>query len=253
MAGLLPQEGPLNILSIDGGGIRGVYSAYLLQRIHEEYGVDFAERFDLIAGTSTGSIIAAGLATGIPIADIVGLYENHGDTIFYRPWWSTDWLHSAQKLFSSSYDNATLKSILDEKFTCKRLSDARTGLVIPATNIGDGVVHVQKSSYDSSFVRDPTTKIADAVLASCSAPTYFNPHKIGPYMLADGGLWANNPTLVAIIDAKRRLGAELDDLHVLPLAQAPKSFATLRSGPSGGGCPNMALCGGDTKKPSTCC
>src|SRR5437764_12992260 len=70
------------ILSIDGGGIRGVYAAHILQRIKEEFGVDFSKTFDLIAGTSTGSIIAAGLASGVPIEDITRYYIDHGSQVF---------------------------------------------------------------------------------------------------------------------------------------------------------------------------
>jgi patatin-like phospholipase/acyl hydrolase len=215
----------MNILSIDGGGIRGIYSAFLLKRIHDEFSVDFVRQFDLIAGTSTGSIIAAALATGIPIGDVVKLYEDHGSAIFPRSWWTPKIWRKTRKVFGSSYKNAALKAILADKFGEKTLSETETNLILPATNIGDGAVHVLKSAYDVTFVRDPNVKIADAVLASCSAPTFFDPHKIGPYMLADGGLWANNPTLVAIVDAKRRLGANLDDMRVLSIGTGSEDFA----------------------------
>lgn len=215
----------MNILSIDGGGIRGAYSAYLLQRIQEEFGIDFANTFDVIAGTSTGSIIAAGLATSVPIKEIVSLYEEKGNAIFPRGWWSLNVFRTVKKIFASSYDNVVLNSLLANTFGDKTLSDTQTNLILPATNIGEGIVHVQKSNYDRAFVRDPKVKIADAVLASCSAPTFFDPHKVGPYMLADGGLWANNPTLVAIVDARRRLGAELNDIRVLSIGTGTEEFS----------------------------
>lgn len=215
----------MNILSIDGGGIRGAYSAYLLQRIQEECGIDFTKHFDLIAGTSAGSIIAAALATGIKPKAIVDLYDQHGAAIFPQSVWVPAAWRTARKLFGSSYSNTVLRQVLVEQFGEKTLSQTDTNLILPATNIGEGVVHVQKSSYDSEFVRDPSVKIADAVLASCAAPTFFDPHKVGPYLLADGGLWANNPALVSIVDAKRRLGANIDDVRLLSIGTGSEEFS----------------------------
>lgn len=215
----------MNILAIDGGGIRGIYSAYILKRIQDEYQIDFADRFDLIAGTSTGSIIAAALAIGIQPVEIVSLYEQHGKDIFPRKWWIPNKWWGAKKLFGSSYKASTLKDVVEKKFGDKTLKQTKTNLIIPATNIGEGVVHVLKSAYDGKFVRDPNVKISDAVIASCSAPTFFDPHKIGPYVLSDGGLWANNPALVSIIDAKRRLGANIDEIRMLSIGTGSEEFS----------------------------
>ena len=88
-------------------------------------------------------------------------------------------------------------------------------LIIPATDIGNGCVHVFKSQYDGDFTRDKNVRVADAVLASCSAPTYFNPHIVNKYLLADGGLWANCPSLVAAVDAKKRFEKSFTDLKIL--------------------------------------
>ena len=74
----------MRILAIDGGGIRGIYSAYILNRIAEQFGITFYKCFDLIVGTSTGAIIAAALATDYPISDVVRLYEKDGRRIFRR-------------------------------------------------------------------------------------------------------------------------------------------------------------------------
>jgi len=74
----------MRILAIDGGGIRGIYAAYILNRIAEEFGITFCKCFDLIVGTSTGAIIAAALATNHPISDVVKLYEQDGRRIFKK-------------------------------------------------------------------------------------------------------------------------------------------------------------------------
>jgi len=203
--------GFLNILAIDGGGIRGIYAAHLLDRIQKETGINYTEHFDLIAGTSTGSIIASALAINYPISDVVSLYDEHGDAIFSNR--LLGWFGA----LLPKYSNKALKNQLHSIFTDKTLSDTSTNLMIPATDIGNGSVHVFKSPYDSNFVRDKNVLIADAVLASCSAPSFFKPHTVNEYLLADGGLWANNPSLTCLIEAKKRFNVELDDVKLLSI------------------------------------
>ncbi len=202
------------ILAIDGGGFRGVYSAHLLKRMEAEFGIDWCDDFHLLAGTSTGSIIAAGLALGKSAGEVLDMYAKHGAKIFRKP------LGPRCGIFASKYPKSSLRSVLDEFFGDVRLGEIKTPLIIPATDIGNGCVHVFKSAYDQGFVRDLEVRVADAVLASCSAPTYFPPMLLPgkkPYLLADGGLWANSPSLVAAIDAKRRLNADLGDLKILSI------------------------------------
>ena len=205
------QEDCFRILSIDGGGFRGVYASHILARIEQEYGLDLCDHFQMIAGTSTGSIIAAGLACGMRACDIVEFYEKHGAQIFPRQ------LTPCFGLLRSRYRNKYLHSILEDVLGDRTLGQITTPLILPATDIGNGCVHVFKSAYDRGFVRDRGVLVRDAVLASCSAPTYFDPLQVDEYLLADGGLWANSPSLVAVIDAKRRLGKGLDTLKVFSI------------------------------------
>lgn len=199
----------MRLLAIDGGGIRGIYASHVLERIQDEFRLEFHRHFDLIAGTSTGSIIAAALAYDIPLAKVSRLYREQGPLIFSPRSWS---LKGA--LFPR-YSSEPLRDALNEVFQDATLSDAKTRLIIPATDIGNGGVHVFKSNYDESFVRDRNVKVVDAVLASCSAPSYFAPARVGPYQLSDGGLWANNPSLVAVTEALSRLGAERAQIRLL--------------------------------------
>lgn len=201
----------MRILAIDGGGIRGYYAAHVLKRVHETFGTNFSSEFDLITGTSTGSIIAAALALDIPIAQITRLYEKHGKAIFKPTFFSFG------GLLRANYTQRILLSVLSSEFGNKTLSDANTRLIIPSTDIGNGQVHVFKSSYSSDFKRDGTVKVAEAVLASCSAPKYFPPAFVDPYLLADGGLWANNPSLVAITEAMTRLDCPPDSIRLLSI------------------------------------
>lgn len=204
------------ILSIDGGGIRGIYPAHILRCIEERLQINLLESFDMIAGTSTGSIIAAGIAVGVPAADIVKMYKQHGAEIFRRKYFLFPG-RSIQPIFESVYDAQCLENVLSEVFKDKTLGGIKIPLLIPSTDIGNGCVHVLKSSYSKEFTRDNNVLVKDAILASCSAPTYFDPHRLNEYLLADGGLWANNPALAATIDAQKRLGAAQDDIQILSI------------------------------------
>jgi len=201
----------MKILTIDGGGIRGVYPAHILSRINEELGINFSEYFDLIVGTSTGAIIAAALSIDYPVSKIVKLYKEKGDEIFRKN------KFGAFGFLAAKYDNRSLIKELKATFGDKTLSDTSTRLMIPATDIGNGQVYVFKSNYLDEFVRDKNTKILDAVLASCSAPAFFKPHLVKDYLLADGGLWANNPSLAALIETAGKLNGSLQDIKMLSI------------------------------------
>lgn len=122
-----------------------------------------------------------------------------------------------QPMFDSVYDAQYLENVLKEVFQEKRLGDIKKPLLLPSTDIGNGCVHVLKSGYSKEFTRDNAVLVKNAVLASCSAPTYFDPHRLDEYLLADGGLWANNPALAAVIDAQKRLGVAQDDIQILTI------------------------------------
>lgn len=213
------MEKKFKILSIDGGGIRGIYPAHILKCIEERLDISLLDSFDMIAGTSTGSIIAAGIASNVPSEKIVTMYKKHGAHIFKKkPFWHLlKWFKKVQPMFESVYQTPNLEKILADVFADKKLGDIAKPLLLPSTDIGNGCVHVLKSSYSKYFTRDKNVLVKDAVLASCSAPTYFDPYKLDNYLLADGGLWANNPALASVIDAQKRLGVNIDDIRILTI------------------------------------
>lgn len=212
---------PFYILSVDGGGFRGVFAAHILKRMEENMGVSWLDQFDMFAGTSTGSIIAGGLACGLNASDICAFYEEHGSRIFKRRLcaWLDPW-----KMLASHYSHKTLSELLHDKIDGITLGQVSRPLIIPAVDIGNGKVHVFKSKYSDGFIRDPEFKVADAILASCSAPTYFDPHLVSHYRLADGGIWANNPSLVAAIDAHYRLGVAFEDIKILSIGSGATKY-----------------------------
>jgi patatin-like phospholipase/acyl hydrolase len=204
-----------NILAIDGGGIRGVFPAHILQCIEERLNVNLLETFDMIAGTSTGSIIAAGVACEIAPSNIVDLYREKGEKIFVK---KNPFVPSKpSSIFYSIYESVGLEEALKDVLGEIKLGDIDKPLILPSTDIGNGSVHVFKSNYSKEFTRDRNVLLREAVAASCSAPIYFDPSKIDSYLLADGGVWANNPSLAAVIDAKRRLGVNMEEIKILSL------------------------------------
>lgn len=218
---------PFYILSIDGGGFRGLFAAHLLKRIEEEWQLNWRSYFRVLAGTSTGAILAAGLACGKTAVQLAEFYETYGKVIFTPRLLSR---FDLLKLFTSRYPSNNLRMLLEEILGGTTLGQVNTPLILPSVDISNGCVHVFKSKYHSDFVRDPNVRVSDAVLASCSAPTYFDPVVVdGKYQLADGGLWANNPSLVAVIDAHYRLKIPLEKIRVLSIGTGKSSAFYPRS------------------------
>jgi len=215
------------ILSLDGGGIRGVYTAHILKRIQEDENIVFSDYFDLITGTSTGAILASALATNQNIDDVIDLYKKEGANIFSSNFCpikkyigiSMPFISCLNMgIFTRKYSQKVLKTQLESIFKDKTMSDTNTNLMLFATDIANGVPHVFKSPYDPEFTRDKNVKLSDAILASTSAPIYFDPYLLDDkYLLADGGLWCNNPSICAVSEAKNRFGKVFDEVELLSI------------------------------------
>ncbi len=201
-----------HILALDGGGTRGIYTAQLLAKIEQALGIRIKTCFDLIAGTSTGAIIAGAAVSDIPMTEIVELFETETPYIFRRRWYRVP-------LFLSKYPDQKLAKIIAKHLPATPLSEIETPLMITSSEIAKSEVHILRSNYGS---RDseitPTRKevsLRDAILASCAAPTFFAPKSVGNSLLADGGLWANNPSTVAFTEALSVFGKEAQQVQML--------------------------------------
>ena len=201
------------ILALDGGGTRGIYSAHMLARLEDALGKPLRECFSLIAGTSTGAIIAGAVAMNIPMKTVVELYENQAARIFKKR------LFSFGPFLRSTYSSHPLKEAIGEIVPEAKMEDISTPLMIASSDITTGGVHVFKSRYlgelGEPYLRDGKIRLHDAILASCAAPTYFDPQQIDEYLLADGGLWANNPTIIAVTEAMAKFRMPLGKIQVL--------------------------------------
>ena len=201
------------ILVIDGGGIKGVMPASLLAHLEESLPQNVAAYFDLICGTSTGGIIALALGLGLSARETLSFYEQHGPAIFYgNPrQWCRGW-------FRAKYDPRPLRAALEGVFGDRKFGESTKRLVIPSFNIDSGEVHVWKTSHPPRFERDYKASVVDVALSTAAAPTYFPTHRLAcGTPLIDGGMWANNPIAVALIEAIGILEWPRDGFRVLSL------------------------------------
>jgi len=202
------------ILSLDGGGIKGLYSAAVLAKIEDDLRVSVADHFDLIVGTSTGGIIALGLGAGFRPREIVHFYVSQGPTIFPRK----PWYQRLGCFWSRKYPQEPLKKALQGCFEERRLADSKKRLVIPSYNLDKDEVYLFKTPHHSRLTRDWKEPLWKVALATSAAPTYFPACRdVDRIRLIDGGVWANNPTMVGIVEAVSMLGVPLDAISVLSL------------------------------------
>ena len=211
------KKGTFSILAVDGGGTRGIFAAQMLAKIEGVFGRRIKDSFDLLAGTSTGSIIAGAAAIGIPMEEIVGLFERESSHIFGKA--RFPWLMSM--LYRSRYSRGSLEKMLQDYLHQTSLWEISTPLMITSADIATGSVHVFKSRYlhdlGEPYERDGNVSLKDAILASCAAPTFFDPKVVGPYLLIDGGLWANNPSIIAITEAISKFKKRVEQIKVLSI------------------------------------
>jgi len=217
------------ILAIDGGGVKGAFAAAFLATIEDATGNRVADHFDLIAGTSTGGIIALGLGLGLSAREVLRFYEEHGRRVFGQPRKGTSVLsrvmslarrqgRRARRLFGPAYDPLALREALEGAFGRKLLGDSSVRLVIPAYSIATRSVYVFKTAHHQRLELDHKQKAVDVALATAAAPTYFPAHAFADgALLVDGGIWANNPTGIAAVEAVSVLGWRGEDLRMLSL------------------------------------
>lgn len=206
----------MKLLTLNGGGTAGYASCLLLSRIEAETRLPCSSMFDLIHGVSTGSIIAAALSIGLSTDAIARLYRSEIPLIFQKSFWPP-W---KGLLGGSKYDHEHLQMIADAIFDNRTMADVRTPLMIHALQISPVVSPTFWKSWKSDSMR---VQIADAVVASCSAPTFFPPKEINERIYVDGGMCANNPSHCTIVEAMKS-GASPADITVLniQLGDAPR-------------------------------
>lgn len=219
-----PKSKEFRILAIDGGGIRGIFPAAVLAGLEQKYlnGETIAEYFDLITGTSTGGIIALGLGAGISTKKILHLYLHRGNEIFpphgkgFVGRFSRR-LQRWRQFAYYSYDSVALKTVLEGEFGNRLFGSSTTRLCIPAFEGKYGEVFVFKTPHHPDFKKDYKNSYVAVALATSAAPTFFRPHHHNGYVLVDGGVWANNPVMVGVVEALTSFDVPRENIRVLSL------------------------------------
>ncbi|MDP2249409.1 MAG: CBASS cGAMP-activated phospholipase [Methylophilaceae bacterium] len=242
------------VLSLDGGGVRGIYTASLLQQLalrisrftgnSAESGLDLGGRFDLIVGTSTGSIVAAALVAGVPLEEVVNLYRTRSSQIFHSPQpvqrggcldklrvalWALR--HGPTAANQPHALSEALRSVLQEETMEQVYLRRGIALCVPSVDATTNRAWVFKTPHHKRLTRDNRYRLVDVCLASAAAPIYFPIHGVKDpdgggqnHWFVDGGLWANNPVLVGMVEALEIAppDAEIEVLSV-GTGGAPKS------------------------------
>ncbi len=223
------SDGRFKILSLDGGGTRGIIPLKILSYLETLIGPAH-ETFDLIGGTSTGGMIALGLAKAIPATAILDIYLNRSDELFVKN--SHPWIHNAvatvagavgpgretllKALFNSPvYSDVGIRSITNELFGQSVMKDALTNLLVTAVDIT--LPHSPRTYFFHNLDR-PSAFYAmqDVARATSSAPTYLPHVQLGGFKYVDGGLTCNNPALECYLHASAN-GIQAESQYCLSL------------------------------------
>jgi patatin-like phospholipase/acyl hydrolase len=192
----------MRVLAIDGGGIRGIIPALVLAELERRSGRPVFELFDLIAGTSTGGILACALCAPdpLPAEEVAAIYEEEGPAIFDRSAWQR--IRSAEGLLDEKYDAGALDRALERFLADKRLADTVPDLIVPTYDMSEPgpFFFKTRNALERPLEDFPLTVVARATSA---APTYFEPLPVGERALVDGGVFAVNPAMSAFAEVMR--------------------------------------------------
>ncbi|EIV2915498.1 TPA: CBASS cGAMP-activated phospholipase [Serratia marcescens] len=227
---------PVRVLSLNGGGARGLFTISVLAEIERiiasrtgDQNIKAGDYFDLITGTSIGGILALGLATGKSARELEKVFFEEAPSIFpQRP----GWVNMLKTLFYPIYDSSPLKATV-EKMIGKdtTFNDLPRRVMIPSVNLSTGKPQFFKTPHNPDFNRDGVLKLVDAAMATSAAPTYFSPHyceDLKSYF-ADGGLVANNPSYIGLLEVFRDMrsdfpAASYKDVHILNIGTLGEEY-----------------------------
>ncbi|MGB5756689.1 MAG: CBASS cGAMP-activated phospholipase [Acidimicrobiales bacterium] len=231
-----PVSRPFRILSLDGGGVKGAYTASVLATLEEDTGRRWVDHFDLIAGTSTGGIIAIGLGLGLTAREICDFYTERGDDIFPMAGVVGRNLRLARQLLRPKYDSSSLRAALTEILRDRPFGESSVRLVIPAYDVTEGRVFVFKTGHHERFRYDLDIPAVEIALATAAAPTYFGAATIEKFnaSFVDGGVWANTPVVVALTEAVQFLGIPPSDIDILSVGTTTEPFKSSKRRNLGG-------------------
>lgn len=225
------SERIFKVLTIDGGGIKGLYSAQILKHFEEKFDCRLSDYFDMFCGTSTGGLIALALSLKIPTSVICDFYSEDGPKIFpsFRKVEFNGKKYSngtiKQMINGGKFSDKNLKEALFKIFGEKRIAESNNLLCIPSFNVTEARPFVFKFDHkEGDLNRDNKAFYVDVALATSAAPTYFPMAEIANYdnkQFIDGGVWGNNPTLVGYLEALQYFvgaGKQFNKLKILSVS-----------------------------------
>lgn len=224
---------PFRILALAGGGYLGLYTATVLAEIEDRAGEPLGRRFDLIAGTSVGGILAIALAFEIPMATIRQIFLEKGTRIFSSRGLPSSTIGKLRDLSRSvlgpKYDGLALRKELVARLGRKTLADALHPLVVPATDISRCQTKIFKTPHAVASRGDASVRAAMVAMATSAAPAYFPAVRIGGSLYADGGMFAVAPDHVALHEAEHFMRIPVERVRMLSIGTGTANYL-----PSGG-------------------
>jgi uncharacterized protein len=225
-----PERQPLRVLALDGGGMRGHYTACVLEELCRRCSTsnrngalfDLGARFDAVVGVSTGAILAAGLTVGLAPSELASFYRQHGPNIFSNEVPDFERMSVARRIvsflaFMAKHFNRpfnsdeplrkALETVLGAETFGTAYTRRRIALLVPTVDMANHKAWVFKTSHIPGKQRDENTPLVEACLASTAAP-YFFPMAYYERPFVDGGLIANSPVLMSLIEAMEMTKAE---------------------------------------------
>ncbi|MBP9708515.1 MAG: patatin-like phospholipase family protein [Oligoflexales bacterium] len=200
-----------SILSLDGGGVRGIFSAAVLAALEEDFNVKIVDHFDLIAGTSTGGILALGLGLGLTPKQILEFYFNYSHKIFPR------WRRAVPVgwIIGSRYRNGGLIASLKDVFGERKFGESSKRLLVTSYSLDDDDVYFFRTPHHPRLARDFKIEAWKVAASTSAAPGFFPAFRgLDRLRLVDGGVCANNPSMVALTEAVGTLEASFPSISL---------------------------------------
>ena len=211
----MQADKPIRILSLDGGGMRGIIPATFLEALEHLSGQSIPELFDVVVGTSTGAILSAGLTVAgedgkvkYNAADFVKLYQGMGTTIFHKDKCLLEILEGVTR---PSYDPSGYEHLLEDYFADAKLSDALCEVAVPSIELEHMRMHIFSRNRAAGDEKHDFY-IKDMIRAATAAPAYFPAKKLSNVAgqacgtFVDAGVSSNNPGVMALAEAKALVG-----------------------------------------------
>jgi hypothetical protein len=216
------------ILSLAGGGYLGLFTAVVLAGLEARAGEPLGRRFDLIAGTSVGGILAVAMAYEVPMQTIVDLFVDKGSQVFSARALPTGplgrLLDLSRSVTGPKYNGEALRRALIAALGTRTLAEARHDIVVPAVNVTRSLTKVFKTPHVAASQGDERVRAVDVAMATSAAPAYFPAVRIGDSLYADGGMFAVAPDLVALHEVEHFMKLSASRVRMLSLGTATAGY-----------------------------